>query len=130
MASSSSSATREALAGYLAGRTPAEQVVAVVAAAYYRGRGREREWLQPVIEVIERAAPGVVDLVGTDGGAGFDIRLAERRFPKQEEARLRAAVAQVLPDLGSDVAAQASAPAPGLLARLLRTVRRFFSASA
>jgi hypothetical protein len=117
------------LASYLAGRAPAERVVAVVADAYYRGRGRERERLQPVMEVIERAAPGVVGLVGTEGGVGFDIRLAERPFPKQEEARLRQVVAQVLPDWDGEAVLDATA-APGFLARLVRTVRRFFSASA
>jgi hypothetical protein len=129
MASSSSSATRDALASYLAGRAPAERVVAVVAEAYYRGRGRDRERLQPVIEVIERAAPGVVGLVGTEGGVGFDIRLAERPFPKQEEARLRQVVAQVLPDWGGEAAFDVPAER-SFLARLVRTVRRFFSASA
>jgi hypothetical protein len=128
MASSSSSATREALAEYLAGRASAAHVAARVAEAYYRGRGVERERLRPVMEVIERAAPGVVGLVRTEGGAGFDIHLIDRPFPRQEEAHLRHAIEQILPMFGGG-----GSPEPGgmgLLTRVVRAVRRLFSASA
>lgn len=107
----------------------------VIAEAYYGGRGRERERLQPVIDVIERSAPGVVGLARTDGGAGFDIRLVERPFPKQDEARLRLAVERVLADLGgAGEAVRNGGPtegqtAEGFLSRLVRAVRRLFSAS-
>src|SRR2546430_15655748 len=58
-----SSAVRETLTAYVAGRVNADHLVAVVTAAYYRGAGgRRREALRPVLDVIERASPGVVEL--------------------------------------------------------------------
>jgi len=125
MASSSSSAIKELLAGYLTGRVKADRVVTTVAEAYYENRGTAREQLQPLMDVIERAAPGMVDLVRTEGGAGFDIRLAERPFPKQYEAELRRAAETVLGGTGGGTVLQ-----PGFLVRLARAVRRLFSASA
>ena len=119
-----SSAVKELLAGYLTGRLKADRVVATVAEAYYEDRGTARERLQPLMDVIERVAPGMVDLVRTEGGAGFDIRLAERPFPKQYEAELRRAAETVLGGT-----AGGTAPQPGFLLRLARAVRRLFSAS-
>lgn len=116
------------MAGYLAGRVPAERVVAAVAEAYYHGRGAERERLRPVIDVIERAAPGVAGLGRAEGDAGFDIRLVERPFPAAAEARLRSAIEGALPALGGVPAP--GEPPVGLFSRLLRVVRRVFSASA
>jgi hypothetical protein len=131
--SSDSSGASQALADFLAGRAKAERVVAEVAdACYRRGARREsaREALRPVLDVIERAAPGVVELARTEGGAGFDIRLAERPFPKQYEAELRQAAATALAGMGgSGGLGTASGGEPGLLARMLRAVRRLFSAS-
>src|SRR5438034_9784908 len=83
---SSATSVNEALTGYLAGRVTAEQLVGTVTAAYYRERGMGNgEWLKPVIEVIERAHPGVVELAGSAEKPGFAVRLAERRFPKRLE---------------------------------------------
>jgi hypothetical protein len=128
-----SAVARRALADFLAGRAKAERVVAAVAdACYRRGARREaaREALRPVLDVIERAAPGVVDLARIEGGAGFAIRLAERPFPKQYEAELRQAAATALAGMGgSGGLGTASGGEPGLLARMLRAVRRLFSAS-
>jgi hypothetical protein len=131
--SSDSSGASQALADFLAGRTKAERVVAEVAdACYRRGARREsaREALRPVLDVIERAAPGVVELARTEGGAGFDIRLAERPFPKQYEAELRQAAAAALVAMGGSGGLE-TAPGgePGLWGRMLRAVRRLFSAS-
>jgi hypothetical protein len=116
------------MASYLAGRVSAEQVVAAVADAYYRGRPAEREQLQPVLEVIERVAPGVAGLARTKGGTGFDIRLVERPFPKEDEPQLRRAVEEVLPGFVGGVRGTFGEPG-GLLSRMLRAVRRLFSAS-
>ncbi len=136
MSSASSLAdAREALEGYLAGRIKPERVVVVVAEAYYKGA---RKQLRPVLEVIERAAPGVVALGRIDGGAGFDIKLAERPFPKNYEAALRTAVENVLsggweapPKEREALTVQRETPSrPGLLSRLIGAVRRLFSASA
>ena len=129
----SSDVVRQALADFLAGRAKAERVVAAVAEAYYRSGARlnsVREGLRPVLDVIERAAPGVVALARTEGGAGFDIRLAERPFPKQYEAELRQAAALALAGMGGRGGME-TAPGgePGLLGRMLRAVRRLFSAS-
>jgi len=123
--SAASSPTRQALEGYLAGRVSPERVVRTVVEAYYRGTGGGGEHLRPVVEVIERAAPGVVELASREGGAGFEIRLSERPFPQHHEAELRSAAAAVL---------QAAWPEPterrtGMFARLVRAVRRLFTAS-
>src|SRR2546422_8889005 len=90
------SPVKEALEAYVAGRVKAERLVVAVAAEYYRdalnpkglpnGRGK-REMLRPLIDVIDRASPGIVELGTVQGGSGFDVRLAERPFPKQYEAQ-------------------------------------------
>lgn len=131
MASSSSSATRALLEDFLGGRLSADRLVAVVAARYYQAAERSpREALRPLMDVIERAAPGVVQLARTDGGPGFDIRLAERRFPAAYEPELRRAAEVVLSGEPGTVSTAASSPQPGFWGRLLGRVRRLFSASA
>ena len=91
------SATRRALERYVAGRLEADSVVAAVTDAYYRKTGKGKgETLRPVIDVIERAAPGVVELAGSPDGPGFEVRVLGRSFPKQYEADLRSAAAAVL----------------------------------
>jgi len=100
----------------------AENVVATVAAAYYREQGAgSREQLRPLIEVIERAHPGVVALSGTAEKPGFAVRLAERPFPKRYEADLREAVQGLVTAPGSLL------PAPSLLTTIVRAIRRVFS---
>lgn len=142
---------REALEGYLAGRVKAERVVVAVAEAYYKGR-ETRGTLQPVVEVIERAAPGIVALGRIEGGAGFEIKLAERPFPKSYEAQLRTAAEAALRTDGETPAVQRDGlnvqretssvqreasnvqretpSKPGFFSRVLGAVRRLFSASA
>src|SRR2546428_13706542 len=102
MTSSASSPVRLAIAGYVAGRVKPERLIAQVAAAYYDGgkggegeRGK-REELRPLIDVIERAAPGVVELARRPGGPRVDIRLAERPCPKPYEDQLRRAAGSYL----------------------------------
>jgi len=147
MTSSASSAVRTLLAGYLDGRVPADRLIPALAAEYYRtGDQRTRDALRPIMEVIERAAPGVGQLARTAGGAGFDIRLAERTFPASDEAELRRAVSSTLGAWGSGgggggTAAvgtpagegvregQRAPEAPGFLTRIFQAVRRLFSAS-
>ena len=130
---SSASSVNDALTGYLAGRVTADLVVATVAAEYYRdARGGMRDALKPVIEVIERAHPGVVELSGSQERPGFAVRLTDRPFPKRYEGELREAV-------GVLVEAQRAAPlhnpspsvvpARGILSRFLGAVRRLFTAS-
>jgi hypothetical protein len=140
MTSSGSSAVSGLLAGYLDGRVPPERLIPALAVEYYRtGDRKTREVLRPVMEIIERAAPGVGQLVRTDGGAGFDIRLAERPFPAADEAELRKAVSAALasgwggetgPPEAIVAATSATSGAPGFISRLVRAVRRLFSASA
>ena len=140
--SSVSSPIREAIAGYLAGRIRAERLVAVVTEAYYgrdAGSGMRDAW-RPMIEIIERAHPGVIELVASGDRPGFGIRLAERPFPRKYEAALREAAAAALSgsgmrDAGGVLRAETTHPAsriahPGLLARVVAAVRRLFSASA
>lgn len=113
----------------MAGRVAADRLVPAIAAEYYRGVDRRhREALRPVIEVIERAAPGIVKLARTEGGAGFDIGLAERPFSEAHAAELRRAVEAVL--AGSWEGTSATPPSDaGFWSRLLRRVRSLFSAS-
>ncbi len=146
---SASSPVKDALESYVAGRVKAERLVVTVAAEYYRDSGNgKREALRPLIDVIDRASPGIVELGIARGGSGFEIRLVERPFPKQHEAELRRAAEAVLSgggmrgeatDAGAqtvDVGAQHAAPLPkakpssGMIGRLLRVVRRLFSPSA
>jgi hypothetical protein len=129
MASSSSSAARALLEGYVSGRVTADRLVPAIAAEYYRGTDRrQREALRPVIEVIERAAPGVVKLARTEGGAGFDVGLAERPFSEAHATELRRAVESVLAGSWGGTSGAAAAE-PGFWSRLMGRVRRLFSAS-
>src|SRR5439155_11883691 len=97
MTSSASSPVSLAIAGFVAGRVKPEGLVALVSAAYYGDGGRgTRDGLKPLIDVIQRAAPGVVELAARPGGAGFAIRLAERAFSKQYEAGRRSAAESYL----------------------------------
>src|SRR2546426_5935464 len=87
-----SSPVKDALESYVAGRLRAERLVVTVAAEYYRdARNGKRETLRPLIDVIDRASPGIVELGTVQGGSGFAISPAERPFPKQYEAELRRA---------------------------------------
>ena len=136
-----SSPVKDALESYVAGRLRAERLVVTVAAEYYRdARNGKRETLRPLIDVIDRASPGIVELGTVQGGSGFAISLAERPFPKQYEAELRRAAEAVLagcgmPGRATDVGAQHAAPLPkakpysGMIGRLLRVVRRLFRRS-
>jgi hypothetical protein len=137
------SAVEETLAGFLAGRVPAERVVIAVAAAYYgQPAAGPREHWRPVIDVIDRASPGIVELGGVAASPGFAVRLAERPFPQEFEAALRDAAAAVLAPGGAAVgvgpaaavgARAAAGPAGsrgGLVTRLVQALRRWFSAAA
>jgi hypothetical protein len=128
---SSDTSVNEALEAYLAGRVTAEQLTAVVAGEYYREtRNGKRETLQPIIEVIERAHPGVVELKAAPQSPGFDVRLAERPFPKQYDGALREAVERVLHTVPVSrvPCPEERSPNGGLLKRIVAAVRRLFSA--
>jgi hypothetical protein len=119
---SSATSVSAALADYTAGRITAQQLVQVVAAAYYGGV-QSGEWLRPVMEVIERAHPGIVELSSSDQRPGFAVRLAERPFPKRFEGELRDAAAAVMTVPASPVP-PAPVRRPGLLARIMNAIRR------
>lgn len=132
--SSAASPVRAVLEGYVAGRVKAERVVEAVAVAYYvERRAGSRERLRPLMDVIERAHPGVVQLAATAGGPGFVVGLAERPFPKDYEGALREAVHAVLgqpePPAPRSMSVRAPLSAPGIWSRLYTAVRRFFTAS-
>src|SRR5689334_19743116 len=110
MTSSGSSA--DPLAAYLAGQITAEQLVPLVTARYYENRGvGSGEWLRPVMDVIERAHPGIIELRGTAERPGFGVRLQERPFPKKFEAALREAALSV----AAPATNHSPLPTPGLL---------------
>ena len=137
-----SSPVKVALESYVAGRLKAERLVIAVSAEYYReARDGRREALQPLIDVIDRASPGIVELGTAPGGSGFEIRLAERPFPKQYQAELRRAGEAVLSgggmrDTGWVQGTEATHPAsriPHLASRishLVSWIRSLFRGSA
>ena len=131
MTSSATSSIKQTLEAYLAGRLKAERVVAVVAEAYYGDGGKgKREGLRPLMEIIERAHPGVVALAGAPERPGFSVQLAERPFPKEYEAALRRAVEAAVGSAPEAVGeGRVEGPEGGWLGRLVGAIRRLFSAS-
>jgi hypothetical protein len=128
---SSAPSVNDALTGYAAGRVTAEQLVGVVAAEYYREtRNGKRETWRPIIDVIERAHPGVVELTASEERPGFDVRLAERPFPKRYEAELRQAVETVLQTFPVSRVPfpEESTSKPGLVHRIVLAIRKLVSA--
>jgi hypothetical protein len=122
---SSGPSVNEALQAYLAGRLTASQLAAVVAPEYYREtRNGKRETWRPIMDVIERAHPGIVELTSSTNSPGFAVRLAERPFPKKLEGELREAVTKVL-DTGSTLPAS-PVPLPGFFGRIIRAIRKIF----
>src|SRR5438270_6476780 len=82
-----SSSVRQELEDFVAGRVKAERLVIAVAAEYYRDTGNgKRETLRPLIDVIDRASPGIVELGVAPGGSGFEIRPA-RCHPELEDRK-------------------------------------------
>jgi hypothetical protein len=119
---SSVTSVRDALEGYAGGRLSAEQLVGVLAAAYYRDGGRGKGGgLNVLMEVIERAHPGIVELSASPNGPGFEVRLAARPFPRKHEGELRQTVQAILAGSG-----HVDQPRPGFFVRVLRAVRNIF----
>ena len=108
--------------------------MATVAAAYYGKTGREdRTRLRPIVDVIERAHPGVAALAGSAERPGFSVRIAERPFPKENEAELKRVVTEVLEKGGEGLVKggeSSGGEGSGFIGRIVRAVRRLFSASA
>lgn len=129
--SSGSSTARELLAAFVAGRVPSARLIPAIAAEYYRSPDeKQRAALRPIMEVIERAAPGVARLARTESGPGFDIQLAERPFPETFERSLKeAAVTALAGGWGPAPPLAAVASEGGFWSRLIGRVRRLFSAS-
>jgi len=122
-----SSTIKQVLEAYLAGRVKAEQVVVAVASRYYGAGGRgQGEGLRPIVEVIERAAPGVVELAGAPNQPGFLITAAERPFPREYETQLRVAVEVVLSEGGGGKGEGGARARGGFLSRVLAAIRGVF----
>jgi len=122
-----SSTIKQVLEAYLAGRVKAEQVVVAVASRYYgAGGGGQGEGLRPIVEVIERAAPGVVELAGAPNQPGFLITAAERPFPREYETQLRVAVEVVLSEGGGGKGEGGARAQGGFLSRVLAAIRGVF----
>jgi hypothetical protein len=120
-----SSPVRRELEEYVAGRAGVTRVVTVVMDAYYRDGGSgKREALRPVIDVIERAAPGVVELAAAGDTPGFRVRLTERPFPERYAHELRLAAGAALREWSPDAAGDA--PSPTLLRRVVVAIQRIF----
>jgi hypothetical protein len=128
---SSAISVKSILTDYLAGRATADRLAEAVAAVYYREtRNGKRETWRPIMDVVERAHPGVVELTATDRQPGFEVRVAERRFPKRYEAELRQAVERVLQACPVSRVPYPEQPTPqrGLVGRIVAAIRRVFSA--
>jgi hypothetical protein len=124
-----SSPVKRELEEYVAGRGGVMRVVAAVMDAYYReGDVGQRDALRPVIEVIERAAPGVVALAAAGDTPGFRVQLAERSFPERYAHELRLAAGVALREWSSPPPPPppSAPPPPGLLYRVLVVIRRMF----
>ena len=116
------SSTRDALAGYVEGRVRADRLVAAVAATYYRDRQRlTGDGWRELMAVIERGAPGVVELAAAEG-KGFEIKLAERPFPVQFEPALKAAAQKALVETPD----APTAPPRGFFGRIVDRVLQIF----
>lgn len=139
-----SSPVSQVLADYVAGRATAEALVRAVRAAHYGEATRTEPAWHALVETIERAMPGTLELTGTTDAPGFALRPLARPVAGPEEAELRAAARQALaalalsgtPALGTPVTAPAPPGSPpgrrtggSLWARVLRGLRRLFSAS-
>ncbi len=131
---SSAISASDVLWEYHCERAAAEQVVAVVTTEYYRVGGGARNPLKPVMDVIERAHPGFVELASSPDKPGFQVTLAVRPFPKRYEHELHAAVREALLVLRPQQIKRSQDPAPpaeeSRWKRWLRAVRRVFTASA
>jgi|SRR5579859_2353567 len=126
---SSSSSARDALAGYVGGRIMADRLVAAVAAAYYRERkALKGEGWRELIAVIERGAPGVVELAAAEG-KGFEIKLAERPFPSAFEPALKAAAQKALAETPTSIAVEqtptVTGPGRGFFGRIVARVAKW-----
>lgn len=121
------SSTKETLAGYLEGKVKADHLVAAVAATYYRERkALKGEGWRELIAVIERGAPGVVELAAAEG-KGFEIKLAERPFPSSFEPALKAAARKALAETPSSITSTATpAPTRGFFGRIVDRVLGMF----
>jgi len=118
------SSTKETLAEYVDGRIKADRMIAAVAATYYRERkSLKGEGWRELIAVIERGAPGVVELAAAEG-KGFEIKLAERPFPSQYEPALKAAAQKALAETPGD--SPTSAAPRGFFGRLVDRVLGMF----
>jgi len=133
---SSASSARRLVEGLAAGRVTPERAAAALAAAYYAEPGAAPEALRAVMAIVERAAPGTVELAAREGGSGFEVRPAGRPFPAAAEAELRRAVAVLLatqwgtgPAAAAVVGGVATPAGAGWWNRLVRAVRRLFSAA-
>ena len=127
----SSASSANPLADYLAGRLTAEQLVAAVTTTYWSQEpgAKSRGKLQPIIEVIERAHPGIVELSGSGEKPGFAVKLAERPFPKRFDGDLRKAVQAIVNDPSlSPPTPRSRLQTPGLFTRIFRAIRKIFSA--
>ena len=128
---SSGSSVNDALTAYAEGRMSAEQLVGVVATEYWSQEpgSRSRGLLRPIIEVIEKAHPGIVELSGSSERPGFAVKLTERPFPKRHDADLRSAVQAVIGGPRSTTPAPGSRlQVPGLFTRIVAAIRKVFSA--
>lgn len=125
------SSTEETLADYVGGRIKADRLVAAVAAAYYRERkSLKGEGWRELIAVIERGAPGVVELLASEGeGKGFEIKLAERPFPSAFEPALKAAAQKALAETPASISAEqtptVTEPGRGFLGRIIARVAKW-----
>ena len=81
------------------------------------------------MNVIERAHPGFIELAGSTEKPGFEVRLAQRPFPREYEGALREAAQAALSGHIGATFPVSRVPIPGLVGRIVAAIRRLFSAS-
>jgi hypothetical protein len=144
-----SSTISQVLADYVAGRMTLDAFVRAVRTAHYgTGTRTEPSW-RALVDTIERAVPGTLELTGTTGAPGFALRALEQPVAPSHEPAVREAARQALEALGHEaepvgdpvvsVVGPAIAAAKekaergergGLWSRFVRRIRALFSARA
>jgi hypothetical protein len=111
---------------------PAERAAAAAAMAYYARPAAAPAPLRALVGIVDREAPGIVELSGSAGEPGFEVRAAERPFPRGAEGELRQAAAALLATPWG-TALEKNAVSASIddrwWQRLVRAVRRLFSAA-
>ena len=130
-------AVNHVLAEYVAGRTGVGDLVRAVRAAHYGADARSDPTWRALVETIERALPGKLELSSAAGSPGFALTPLEESVSQVHQTQLREAVQAVLAALPSvdaparptsrpDAPRPSNRARPPLWRRIVRAVGRLF----